>query len=77
MRCPTPTPQSDPNPKKFKPFKTFNPFQCFQRVLVRQRAFSKIEVPEYINGTTVFFASPDNDFMTGQLLVLDSGEILN
>lgn len=38
-----------------------------------QRCFKRVEVPEDIVGTAVFLASPDSDFMTGQLLVIDGG----
>jgi 3-oxoacyl-[acyl-carrier protein] reductase len=40
---------------------------------VDQRAFKRIEVPEDVVGTALFLASPDSDFVTGQLLVVDGG----
>ncbi len=39
----------------------------------RDRAFSRIELPEDITGTALFLASSDSDFMTGQLLLVDGG----
>jgi hypothetical protein len=53
------------------------PFPCFQIVLVRQRAFSRVEMRECINGTNLFSAGPDNAFMTRQLLVLHGYGILH
>ncbi len=39
----------------------------------RDRAFSRVELPEDITGTALFLASSDSDFMTGQLIVVDGG----
>lgn len=39
----------------------------------RDRAISRVELPEDITGTALFLASSDSDFMTGQLLVVDGG----
>ncbi len=44
---------------------------------VRGRAFNRIELPEDITGTALFLASPDSDFMTGQLLVVEGGGIMH
>lgn len=44
---------------------------------VGQRAFKRIEIPEDITGTALFLASADSDFMTGQLLVVDGGNVFH
>jgi 3-oxoacyl-[acyl-carrier protein] reductase len=44
---------------------------------IDRRAFSRIEFPEDITGTALFLASPDSDFMTGQLLVVEGGGIMH
>jgi 3-oxoacyl-[acyl-carrier protein] reductase len=44
---------------------------------VQGRAFQRIEKPEDVVGTALFLASPDSDFMTGQLLVVEGGGILH
>lgn len=42
-----------------------------------RRALKRIETPEDVTGTALFLASADSDFMTGQLLVVEGGGILN
>jgi NAD(P)-dependent dehydrogenase (short-subunit alcohol dehydrogenase family) len=40
---------------------------------VNQRAFKRKEVPEDLVGACLFLASPESDFMTGQLVNVDGG----
>ncbi len=39
------------------------------------RALKRIEYPEDLVGAVIFFASSDSDFITGQTLVVDGGEV--
>jgi 3-oxoacyl-[acyl-carrier protein] reductase len=41
-----------------------------------KRVFRRIETPADIVGTALFLASPDSDFVTGQLLVVEGGGIM-
>jgi NAD(P)-dependent dehydrogenase (short-subunit alcohol dehydrogenase family) len=43
---------------------------------VNQRAFKRKEVPEDLIGACIFLASPDSDFMTGQLVNVDGGSAM-
>jgi NAD(P)-dependent dehydrogenase (short-subunit alcohol dehydrogenase family) len=40
---------------------------------VERRALKRIQVPEDLTGTLVYLASPDSDFVTGQLVVVNGG----
>jgi len=44
---------------------------------IDKRAFRRVERPEDVVGTALFLASPDSDFMTGQLLVVEGGGVLH
>jgi 3-oxoacyl-[acyl-carrier protein] reductase len=44
---------------------------------VSKRCFKRIETPADIVGTALFLASADSDFMTGQLLVVEGGGVMN
>jgi NAD(P)-dependent dehydrogenase (short-subunit alcohol dehydrogenase family) len=44
---------------------------------VRDRALKRRQVPEDLVGTVVYLASPDSDFMTGQLLAVNGGYVLH
>jgi 3-oxoacyl-[acyl-carrier protein] reductase len=44
---------------------------------IDKRAFRRIETPADIVGTALFLASPDSDFITGQLLVVEGGGIMH
>jgi 3-oxoacyl-[acyl-carrier protein] reductase len=44
---------------------------------VDKRAFKRVERPADIVGTALFLASPDSDFITGQLLVVEGGGIMH
>jgi len=41
-----------------------------------QRALKRVEEPEDLVGTCVFLASPASDFMTGQTIVVDGGNVM-
>jgi len=41
-----------------------------------QRALKRAETPEDLVGTCVFLASADSDFMTGQTIVVDGGNVM-
>jgi NAD(P)-dependent dehydrogenase (short-subunit alcohol dehydrogenase family) len=41
------------------------------------RAFKRRQVPSDLVGTVVFLSSPDSDFMTGQTLVVDGGNVMH
>ncbi len=45
--------------------------------LLPKRPMKRIELPEDIVGTAVFLASSDSDFVTGQTIVVDGGEIMH
>jgi NAD(P)-dependent dehydrogenase (short-subunit alcohol dehydrogenase family) len=40
---------------------------------IQRRALKRDELPEDLIGTLIFLASPDSDFMTGQVLAVDGG----
>jgi 3-oxoacyl-[acyl-carrier protein] reductase len=39
------------------------------------RSFKRIEYPEDLVGAAIFFASSESDFITGQTLVVDGGDV--
>jgi 3-oxoacyl-[acyl-carrier protein] reductase len=39
------------------------------------RSIKRVEYPEDLVGAVIFFASPDSDFITGQTLVVDGGDV--
>jgi NAD(P)-dependent dehydrogenase (short-subunit alcohol dehydrogenase family) len=41
------------------------------------RAIAREEAPEDLVGACVFFASPESDFITGQCLVVDGGQVMH
>ena len=43
----------------------------------QQRAIKRIQQPEDLVGSIVFFCSEDSDFITGQVLVVDGGATMN
>jgi 3-oxoacyl-[acyl-carrier protein] reductase len=45
-------------------------------LVLRGRCFRRAEEPEDLVGTAVFLASEDSDFITGQTIVVDGGEVL-
>ncbi len=44
---------------------------------IEQRAIKREEVPEDLVGAVIFLSSPESDFITGQTLVVDGGQILH
>lgn len=65
------------------PGSTMSEESVSQEVLKRRegsmgkRAFPRVETPADIVGTALFLASPDSDFITGQLLVVEGGGIMH
>jgi NAD(P)-dependent dehydrogenase (short-subunit alcohol dehydrogenase family) len=47
-----------------------------REALAARRAIPRLSYPEDIVGTVAFFASPDSDFVTGQMLIVNGGEIM-
>src|SRR5579862_6943437 len=45
--------------------------------MAKSRAIQREEVPEDLVGACVFFASPESDFITGQTLVVDGGQVMH
>ncbi len=45
--------------------------------MAKTRALAREETPEDLAGACVFFASPDSDFITGQCLVVDGGQVMH
>ena len=50
------------------------PSQC--GFLKARRAIPRLSYPEDIEWAVAFFASPDSDFITGQMLLVNGGEIM-
>ncbi|MBX5492834.1 MAG: 3-oxoacyl-ACP reductase FabG [Chloroflexi bacterium] len=44
---------------------------------IRQRALRRVQVPEDLVGTMAFLCSSDADFITGQTIVVDGGNVLH
>jgi len=44
--------------------------------MIRTRCFRRQEYPEDLVGTAVFLASEDSDFITGQVMAVDGGEVM-
>jgi len=49
----------------------------FRKLLVRRRIIKRLEYPEDLVGTAIFLASSDSDFITGQTIVVDGGQIMH
>jgi NAD(P)-dependent dehydrogenase (short-subunit alcohol dehydrogenase family) len=45
--------------------------------MAKTRAIQREEAPEDLVGACLFFASPESDFITGQTLVVDGGQVLH
>ena len=46
-------------------------------IAMRGRSFKREQVPEDLVGAVLFLSSPDSDFVTGQTMVVDGGEIMH
>ncbi|MGE0747641.1 MAG: SDR family NAD(P)-dependent oxidoreductase [Rhodospirillales bacterium] len=46
-------------------------------IAMRGRSFKREQVPDDLVGAVLFLASPDSDFVTGQTMVVDGGEIMH
>lgn len=46
------------------------------KLATRGRCFRRAQEPEDLVGTAVFLASEDSDFITGQTIIVDGGEVL-
>jgi NAD(P)-dependent dehydrogenase (short-subunit alcohol dehydrogenase family) len=46
-------------------------------MMAKSRALPREETPDDLVGACVFFAAPDSDFITGQTLVVDGGQVKN
>jgi len=44
---------------------------------IQKRSIQRMEYPEDVVGSAIFLASSDSDFITGQLIVVDGGNILH
>ena len=45
--------------------------------MAKSRAIQREEVPEDLVGACLFFASPESDFISGQTLVVDGGQVMH
>jgi len=45
--------------------------------LIAARSIQRMEYPEDLVGTAIFLASSDSDFITGQTIVVDGGEVMH
>ena len=52
-----------------------NDYAEYRQAMAKTRAIKREELPEDIVGTCIFFSSPDSDFVTGQTLVVDGGQV--
>ena len=48
----------------------------YKRSRAAERAFKRDEEPEDLEGTAVFLASEESDFITGQVIVVDGGGVM-
>jgi 3-oxoacyl-[acyl-carrier protein] reductase len=48
-----------------------------RKVEISSRAISRAEYPEDVVGAAIFLASSESDFMTGQALVVDGGNVMH
>ncbi len=45
--------------------------------LIPKRPLKRVENPQDLIGTAIFLASKDSDFITGQTIIVDGGEVMN
>ncbi|MEW6671884.1 MAG: SDR family NAD(P)-dependent oxidoreductase [Thermodesulfobacteriota bacterium] len=49
----------------------------FEEVLLPKRCIKRVQYPDSLVGTVIFMASSDSDFMTGQSICVDGGDMLH
>ena len=49
----------------------------FRKRAIPSRALKRVEYPEDLVGTVIFLASKDSDFITGQTIVVDGGNVMH
>jgi NAD(P)-dependent dehydrogenase (short-subunit alcohol dehydrogenase family) len=47
------------------------------RANIGGRCLKRAETPDDLVGTAIFLASADSDFMTGQVICVDGGSVVN
>ena len=45
--------------------------------IIDSRSIKRTQVPDDLVGAMLFLASPDSDFVTGQTIVVDGGEVMH
>jgi NAD(P)-dependent dehydrogenase (short-subunit alcohol dehydrogenase family) len=45
--------------------------------IINSRCIKRTQVPDDLVGAMLFLASPDSDFITGQTIVVDGGEVMH
>lgn len=48
----------------------------YRKQAIPRRAIKRLETPEDLVGTAIFLASSDSDFITGQVIIVDGGHIM-
>ena len=48
----------------------------FRKEAIKRRAIPRIEYPVDLAGAVIFLASPESDFITGQVIVVDGGHVM-
>jgi len=49
----------------------------FEEVLLPKRCIKRVQYPDSLVGAVIFMASAESDFMTGQSIVVDGGDVMN
>lgn len=57
--------------------KSRNDIADYLVTMAKSRAIQREEVPEDLVGACLFFASPESDFISGQTLVVDGGQVMH
>lgn len=47
------------------------------QLMVPKLCLKRVQLPEDVVGTVVFLASSDSDFITGQTIVVDGGDVMH
>jgi 3-oxoacyl-[acyl-carrier protein] reductase len=56
---------------------SFEQRQNILQQMAPKRCFKRVELPNDLVGTAIFLASSDSDFITGQTIVVDGGEVMH